>query len=127
MRFWTCWGCPSVVGTVAILGPTDASRQQVAKCLSAAGIAVVEVSVLASPRRFVAIVVIDHQDELALDLRASVQAWLATTTCGIVVMTRKPVAWAPLSRTSERRLSVLATPAFGWQIVDVVRAVCADP
>ena len=115
-----------MTGTVAVVGPSGAARAKVATCLGDAGIAVLEVDDIAAPRRFVAVVVVDESDELDADLRARVIAWLKIGSTRIVVMTLKPAAWAPLARTYERRLSVLVAPAFGWQIVDSLRALIRD-
>ena len=108
--------------TVALVAPAGAARTQVAKYLDDAGILVHEVDELAAPHRFAAVVVIDEPDDHAAEMRARVQGWLDVGSSRIVVMTPKPVAWTALARAHDDRLRVIATPAFGWQIVDVVRA-----
>lgn len=115
-----------MLGTVAVVGPPGAARAMVAACLGGAGIAVLEVDDLAAPRRFVAIVVVDETDGRETDVRARVMSWLRIASTRIVVMTLKPAAWSTLARTYDRRLSVLVAPAFGWQIVDCLRAVIRD-
>lgn len=112
-----------MLGTVAVVGPSGAARAKVATCLGDAGFAVLEVDDLASPRRFVAVVVVDDRDQLAAEVRARVLEWLGFESTRVVVMTLKPAAWSTVVRTYEGRVSVLVAPAFGWQIVDSLRAV----
>jgi hypothetical protein len=114
-----------MVGTVAVVGPAGAARTKVAKCVGDAGIAVLEMDELTTPRRFIAIVVVDERDDPS-DGRARVMAWLGIGSTRIVVMTPKPAAWTPLARSYERRLAVLPAPAFSWQIVDCLRALIGD-
>jgi hypothetical protein len=112
-----------MTATVAVVAAPGAARAQVAKCVGDAGLSVVELDDLAMPLHYIVVVVIDERGDLAAHLRSRVESWLTAPSSRVVVMTPKPVSWSSLARANDRSLLVLAAPAFGWQIVDAVRAV----
>jgi len=76
---------------------------------------------LAIPSRFESVVVVDVEAREAM--RARVRAWLrAARVPRVVVVSSKPAVWKALAMIRSNALYVLPAPAFGWEIVDALRA-----
>ena len=107
---------------VALVAPADKARSQIAKYLRDGGYEVMECEELAIATRFVAVVIVDDPDDGEVT-RTRVQSWIKPTRpIRVVVISAKPAAWRPLSLALGDPLIVLAAPAFGWEIVDALRA-----
>ncbi len=106
---------------VALVAHADKSRIQIAKYLRDGGYDVFECEELAIASQFVGVVIVDTDaNEHA---RASVQGWLrGTRSPRIVIVSSKPSGWKALSMAHSDDVYVLAAPAFGWEIVDALRA-----
>jgi hypothetical protein len=107
--------------TVALVARPDQSRTQIAKYLRDGGYEVFECEDLATASQFVGVVVVDA--EASEPARARVQAWLrCDTSPRVVVISSKPTGWKALSMAHSDDVYVLAAPAFGWEVVDALRA-----
>lgn len=108
--------------TVALVASADKSRAQIAKYLRDGGYEVFECEELAIANQFVGVVIVDDA-EASEPTRARVQAWLKhTKSPRVVVISSKPSGWKALSMAHSDDVYVLAAPAFGWEIVDALRA-----
>lgn len=106
---------------VALVARADKSRIQIAKYLRDGGYEVFECEELAIASRFVGVVMVDT--DASERARASVQGWLrGSTSPRIVVISSKPSGWKALSMAHNDDVYVLAAPAFGWEILDALRA-----
>jgi vacuolar-type H+-ATPase subunit F/Vma7 len=107
--------------TVALVARADQSRTQIAKYLRDGGYEVFECEDLTIASQFVGVVIIDA--EAAEPTRARVQAWLrGAESPRVVVISSKPTGWKALSMAHSDDIYVLAAPAFGWEVVDALRA-----
>ncbi len=112
---------------VALVGRADPVRVQVARYLRDSGFDVLECDELALPQRFVGAVVMDDDDSSSPNVHKRVQAWVhAGTPRRVVVVSPRPAGWKAIALAHPERLWVLAAPAFGWQIVDALRAASLD-
>jgi hypothetical protein len=108
---------------VALVGRADPVRAKLASYLRDSGFDVFEVDELAFPKRLAGVVVMDDGDASTPSVRKRVQSWIhAGTPDRVVVVSARPAGWSALALAHPERLSVLAAPAFGWQIVDALRA-----
>lgn len=108
---------------IALVSRERELRTKLALYLRSAGFEVHESDELALPSSFTALVLIFEHDLNGDMLQATVRSWLKLTKAQrVVVVTWKPAALESLAAAHER-LFVLAAPVFGWQIVDVLRAV----
>jgi hypothetical protein len=106
---------------VALVARADASRTQIGLYLRDAGFEVLECEELAIVSRFIGIVLVDHASGEGA-AHAQVRSWLESAApLRVVVISSKPVRWRTLSLVFGDRLTVLAPPAFGWDIVDALR------
>jgi hypothetical protein len=106
---------------IAVISSDGATRGALAGYLRGAGFDVHECSELELASGFGALVVISQHGAEALV--AEVRALIKTTKSQrIVVVTARPSALKPLLATHAARLAVLAAPAFGWDVVDALRA-----
>ncbi len=99
---------------VALVAPAGASRTALAEYLRNAGFDVDECTQLAAPAGYGALVVID--DRLVPGLIK------ATRHQRIVVVSSKPTALKDVAAGAGERLRILPAPAFGWDVVDTLRA-----
>lgn len=112
---------------VALVGRADPVRARLAGYLRDSGFDVLELDELAFPQRLAGVVVMDDGDSSTPNVRKRVQAWIhARTPRRVVVVSPRPAGWKSLELAHPARLSVLAAPAFGWQIVDALRAPKPD-
>jgi hypothetical protein len=108
--------------TIALVARADKSRSQIAKYLRDGGYEVFECEDLTIANQFVGVVIIDDGDA-SEPTRARVQEWLDhPKSPRVVVISSKPSAWKALSMAHSDDVYVLAAPAFGWDIVDALRA-----
>jgi len=111
---------------VALVSRPDKARVQIAKYLRDGGFEVFECEELSIASRFFGIVVVDDPDPAALT-RTHVQAWIKLTRPPrVVVVSSKPASWKALALAHSDHVFVIAAPAFGWDIVDALRAGPAD-
>ena len=112
---------------VALVGRADPVRVQLARYLRDSGFDVLECDELALPQRFAGAVVMDDGDSSSPTVHKRVQAWIhAGTPRRVVVVSPRPAGWRALALAHPERVWVLAAPAFGWQIVDALRASSLD-
>jgi xanthine/CO dehydrogenase XdhC/CoxF family maturation factor len=105
---------------VSAAGPT---RTALAEYLETVGFEVHACDELAVPSAFGALVVIHAPDTPSDVLLDETRSWIKITkTQRVIVVTSKPRALKDLVATHGERLFVLPAPAFGWEIVDVLRA-----
>lgn len=110
--------------TVALVSQPDTARAQIAKYLRDGGFDVFECEELSIARRFFGIVVVDDLDRAAL-ARARVQTWIKLKRPPrVIVVSSKPASWKELAHSDH--VVVIAAPAFGWDIVDALRAGPTD-
>jgi hypothetical protein len=108
--------------TVALVARADKSRTQIAKYLRDGGYDVFECDDLAIANEFVGIIIVDDA-EPSEAMRVRVQSWLRLgKSPRVVVISSKPSGWKALSRAHSHDVYILAAPAFGWEIVDALRA-----
>jgi len=111
---------------VALVSRPDKARGQIAKYLRDGGFDVFECEELSIASRFFGIVVVDDPDPAGLT-REQVQAWSKLTRPPrVVVVSSKPASWKALVLAHSDQVFVIAAPAFGWDIVDALRAGPAD-
>jgi hypothetical protein len=107
---------------VALVSEASATRTALAGYLKNAGFDVHECDELALPASFGALVAIGGTEALLAD----VKSWMKVTkNQRVVVVTTKPTVFRDLVATHAERLYVLPAPAFGWELVDALRA--AEP
>lgn len=107
---------------IALVSSDVASRRALADYLTTAGFKVHEYTGLDVPSAFSAIVFLSDDERFPDRLLACVRSWLKlTATPRVVVITSKPSTLRALIVAYPTRLVVLAAPAFGWDLVDVLR------
>jgi len=111
---------------VALVSRADKARVQITRYLRNSGYEVFECEELSIPGRFAGVVVVDDQEsDLA---RSRVQSWMKLPMPPrVVVISSKPAGWKALSLAHNDHVFVLAGPAFGWEIVDVLRMAPPEP
>lgn len=111
------------VGLVSI---ADRHRTELAAYLRRAGFEVHEYDQLDLPGSFDALVVL-ADDRWGDDIVARVRLWMKPSKHQrVVIVTSQPAALRDLVALHGGRLSVLPAPAFGWELVDVLRLPPAD-
>lgn len=101
--------------SVAVISRDREMRGVLARYLASAGFDVHECDELARPDSFTALVLLGD----AID---RVRSWMELANAPrVVVVTSRPSALKDLRADHEERLSVLAAPAFGWEVVDALR------
>jgi hypothetical protein len=106
---------------VALVAPANKARGQIARYLCEGGYDVFECEELAIATRFVGVVIVDEEPNEVM--RTHVQSWLRQSKSPrVVVISSKPSSWRTLSLAHSDHLSVLAAPAFSWDVVDALRA-----
>ena len=107
---------------VALVARDPKSRTQIASYLRSSGYEIVECAELSSVTRFGGVVIVDDADD-GEALRGQVQSRIKPTKpLRVVVISSRPAAWRPLASALSEQLTVLVAPAFGWDIVDALRA-----
>ena len=108
---------------IALVSADDPNRRALVRYLLDAGFCVDECDELVHPSAFGALVWVGHRDTPSDKLVAGIRSWLKLTkTQRIVVVTQKPIVLKDLVAVHGDRLVVLAAPAFGWELVDALRA-----
>jgi DNA-binding response OmpR family regulator len=107
---------------VALVSADRETRTVLADYLRGAGFDVHACDELAVPSAFKALVLINDPDMASEVLIAHVRTWLKLTKTRVIVVTSRPTALKDLLVAHEDRLRVLAAPAFGWDLVDALRA-----
>ena len=111
---------------LALVSPANAGRDQLARYLADRGFEVFSCDQLAVVTRFAGAVLLDTpgRGDVAI---AQVRSWIAARPAlRVVVVTSKPAGWRALSLAHGDHLCVLAAPAFGWEIIDALRAGLPD-
>jgi hypothetical protein len=110
--------------TVALVAQADSSREQLAKYMRDGGYEVFEYDELTVATRFAGVVIVDADGSEST--RERVEAWLrGARPPRVVVISSKPSGWRALAMAHVDDLFVFAAPAFGWEIVDALRATPA--
>lgn len=105
---------------VALVSCADKTRGQIAKYLRDGGFEVFECEELSIASRFFGVVVVDDPEATT---RLHVQSWIKLTRPPrVIVVSSKPASWKALSLAHADHVFVIAAPAFGWDIVDALRA-----
>jgi hypothetical protein len=114
---------------VALVSAAGEVRSALAGYLRSAGFDVHECEELGVPSSFAALIVLSDPNapNAASDqLREAVRSWIKVTKSQrVVVVTSRPTAFKDLLAVHGERLHVLPAPAFGWDLVDALRA--AEP
>lgn len=106
---------------IALVAAADRQRTALAEYLGGAGFDVHECDELTVAGSFAGVVWL--ADGAADDPAVRVRSWLRTARPHrIVVVTTRPVALRELAAAHPERLFVLPAPAFGWDLVDALRA-----
>lgn len=110
---------------IALVSAANRTRGALADYLGEAGFEVHCCDELAIPISFSGIVLLSFEVRHE-ELQALIRSWLKrTTTQRIVVVTSQTSALDELRAGSRGRLFVFPPPAFGWDLVDALRAT--DP
>lgn len=110
--------------SVALVSRPDRARVQIAKYLRDVGYEVFECEELSIAGRFFGIVVVDDPEAMT---RTHVQAWIKLARAPrVIVVSSKPASWKALALAHGDHVFVIAAPAFGWDIVDALRAGRAE-
>lgn len=110
---------------VAIVSIDNRARRDLARYVTKAGFDVHELEDIPLPSGFAGLVLIENQDT---PLLARLRPLLRLTRRQvIVVITSKPASLHELVAAHSQRLVVLAAPAFGWDVVDALRATVPPP
>jgi hypothetical protein len=105
---------------LALISTAGEHRTALAGYLTNAGFEVHECDELAVPSAFAALVAIHTSSDTLL---AEVRSWIKLTKHQrVVVVTSTPTAFRELVAVHGERLRVLPAPAFGWDLVDALRA-----
>lgn len=108
---------------VALIAPAGETRSALAAYLRGVRFDVHECTELEVSAAFAALVVIRANEGASDRLVAELRSWLRSSrTQRIVVVTVKPAALKDLVALHGERLRVLPAPAFGWDVVDALRA-----
>lgn len=109
---------------VAIVGPADATRTELADEISRAGFDVHECGELALPSAFADLVLLGHGSAML----ACIRRWLRITTRQrIVVVTPQPAALDTLVMSFEDRLLALPAPVPAWTVLEVLLGLTSGP
>lgn len=113
---------------VALVSAPGETRTALADYLTQAGFDVHAFDELSVPSSFDALVWIGEHDASSDAVAATVRSWIkGTKATSVVVVTSKPKALAALIAAHSERLQVLPAPAFGWDLVDALRAQVPTP
>jgi hypothetical protein len=108
---------------IALVSTDSRTRSVLASYMREVGFEVEESSELGVPGSFRAVVLIGRNDGDVETFAGRVRSWMKlTSTPRVVVVTSKPAALRELTAAHAQRLIVLAAPAFGWDVVDALRA-----
>ncbi|HTR55953.1 MAG TPA: hypothetical protein VMJ10_34995 [Kofleriaceae bacterium] len=113
---------------VALVSRDTNTRHQLANYLTSVGFDVEECGELALPTAYSAVVMVAKDDIAPDSLETQVRTWIRHTKLQrVVVVTSRPAALRALLLAHAARLYVLAAPAFGWDVVDALRASGPGP
>jgi hypothetical protein len=108
-------------GRVALVAAADDQRAELARYLGSAGFDVHPCDELTVAGAFGAVVWL--AGDTAGELVARVRSWLRSARPHrVVIVTGRPAALRDLAATHPARVLVLPAPAFGWDVVDALRA-----
>ena len=108
---------------IALICAAGEARTALAAYLGNAGFDVHACDELELPSAFGALVLVDADEAASETLTSLVRSWLRRTgDHRVVVVTPKPTAFKDLLARHGERLHVLPAPAFGWDLVDALRA-----
>ena len=113
---------------VALVSQDASERHRLAEYLTSVGFKIDECTELALPTAYFAAVIVAKKETAPETLEAQVRSWIKLgKTQRVVVVTSKPAALRALLLAHATRLFVLAAPAFGWDVVDALRALAPGP
>ena len=113
---------------IALVSHEANERHKLAAYLTSVGFEVEECNALALPTAYGAVVMVAIDDTAPDALEAQVRSWMKLgKPQRVVVVTSKPTAFRALLLAHTGRLCVLAAPAFGWDVVDALRALASGP
>jgi hypothetical protein len=108
---------------VALVSGADDARAALADYLTNAGFEVHPCDDLAAPGAFAALVLIARPGDSGDAITGRVRSWMKQAKHPrVVVVTSRPRALVDLVASHGHRLHVLPAPAFGWDVVDALRA-----
>lgn len=108
---------------IALIARADESRRELGRYLHDAGFEVLECEGLDVTHGFAALVLIVSQDASSEALVANVRGWMRSNRSQrVLVVTSRPTVLKDLAAVHAERLHVLPAPAFGWDVVDTLRA-----
>lgn len=108
---------------IALVARADSARKELGDYLRSAGFDVHECTELAVAAAFAAVVVISGLDADTEQLVHDVRSWLRSSRSQrVLVVTSRPAALKDLLASHPDRLQILPAPAFGWDVVDALRA-----
>ncbi len=108
----------AVKRSIALVARADAARSELAGYLRGAGFDVHECEALEVTTGLFALVAVGDQE-----LVANVRSWLRSGRGHrVLVVTSRPTAFKELVASHFERLYILPAPAFGWDVVDALRA-----
>jgi hypothetical protein len=111
---------------IALVSRANKAREEIATYLRGVGFDVFECEALTIASRFSGVVVIEEPPPVAAT-RAHVQAWIKLSRPPrVIVVSSKPATWKALSLAHSDHVFVIPAPAFGWDIVDALRAGPAE-
>jgi hypothetical protein len=112
---------------IALVSLDTSSRGALAQYLRDAGFEVHEHDELAIPKSYSALILLAEKDLPGDMLRAHVRTWIELARARrVIVVTARPAALKELRLRHGTRLAVLAAPAFGWEVVDLLRSEPAE-
>jgi hypothetical protein len=108
---------------VAMIATPDETTPALVRYLADSGFDVCACDELVVARSFDAVVWISRHDTPVDAVLGRVRSWIKSTrNQRVVVITAKPNAFKDLVARYATRLCVLPAPAFGWDLVDALRA-----
>ena len=117
-----------MTGAIALASGDARMRRELARYLEEAGF---EVRQFDQPPRMQpgwSLVWLTEREVHARVVESVVTTWLASPdTWRVVVVTWRPIVLRPLADLHGTRLTVLAPPVFGWQVVDPLRGADGGP
>ena len=108
---------------IALVARADSARKELGDYLRSAGFDVHECTELEVVAAFAALVVMSGADEQTDLLVQNVRSWMKSSRSQrVLVVTPRPTALKDLLAVHPERLQILPAPAFGWDVVDALRA-----
>lgn len=112
-------------GIIALVGPDEPGRRDLARYLESSGFVVFLVEPPPRPSETSrALVWLTERDDNPADSADTIASWLdAMPSRRAIVVTWRPAAFRAACEEHEGRLAVLVAPVFGWQISDALRTI----